>query len=106
MNNSQLPPDKKDDFEDILAKYRAKNDKEIAELKGNLELEIAKVGDKFVDFFPSSLMMFFPADDLKAAAVGARYGFQCGLYYLRCARDEYKRIHSNLRKDSWDNSRY
>jgi hypothetical protein len=91
MNNTQAPIDGKDDCKNLNVKYQAINNAEIAKLKGKLELELAEAGDKSVSLFSSSfLMSFFPADDLKAAALGARHLFQRGVYYLRCARDEYR----------------
>jgi len=102
MKKTQLPFDGKEDYEDIFVKYRKQNDAEIAELKGRLELKIAEAGDKFIDSFPSSLIVFFPADDLKAAAIGVRYCFQLGIYGLRCAREEYNRIYHDFKKDHWD----
>jgi len=90
MDKTQIPFDGKDDYEDLMAKYRRKNNAEIAELKGNLRTVIAEEGDKLGEYISGGLMSFFPKDDIKAAVAGARHLFQRGIYYFRCARDEFK----------------
>jgi len=90
MNNIQKPFDEKDNFEDVLAKYRAKNEEEIKELRGKLRTVIAEEGDKLGEYISGGLMLFFPKDDIKAAVASARHLFQRGAYYFRCAKDEYR----------------
>jgi len=43
------------------------------------------------------------ADDVSKAIVGARECFRLVLYGIRCARDEYKRIYHDFKRDHWNN---
>ena len=43
------------------------------------------------------------ADDFSKGIVGARECFRLVLYGIRCARDEYRRIYHDFKREHWDN---